>query len=364
MQAVDDAERRGDAAEALDIMATHPLGSDGKPFWRSGRIARLQQLLILEPWLPRWAISRWVLAQAMQSLTPANHGVGRRALDMAIEIRGGQAALVGVEKVDARVKVMEHDWVYRQLFLYEYGGLVTFLRTAATPDLLASADRIHDWAQAPMRVLRREDGSHPVLRWRDLSSGEPIDVLDLGASALVAPREHVLGRVVPVEGGAIFEDLPLWVPEDVAADVALDPGGWLRALRRGFAIERPQEDQIGLGAVCGESLVTDVPDVIWQLISLTSAGHRPGTPITPELVLDTALALIRAGMDGTLASSAGCVDPWPCVAAALLHPAVLERLECELGVADSPGLLALADRLATPASDVCRAVAAMLEAVA
>jgi len=364
MHAADDAERRGDAAEALAIMAAHPLGSDGKPFWRTERVIRLQQLLVLEPWLPPWAISRWILAQAKQSLTPANHGIGRRALEVAVELRGGPDALVGVDECDARAKVMDHDWVYRQLLLYEYGGLVRFLRTMATPDLLVGSHRIHDWARAPMRVLRWESGSHPVLQWRDLVSGDLVDVLDLGASAMVDPGDCVLGRVVPAGSGAIFEDLPLWVPDDVATDVALDPDGWLQALRRGLEVERSEEDQILVDTVRAESPVTDVPDMVWQLVALTNAGQGCRGPITPEVVVNAAAQFVRAGMAGALAPAEGGIDPWPCLAAALLDPAVLDRLECELSAADGPGLLVLADRLAEPASDVCRAMAAVLDAVA
>jgi hypothetical protein len=64
MSAVDEAERRGDAMEALRRMESRPLGPDGKPFWRPWRLKRLMQVVVLGENLPGWAVSRWIAAQA------------------------------------------------------------------------------------------------------------------------------------------------------------------------------------------------------------------------------------------------------------------------------------------------------------
>ena len=65
-----------------------------------------------------WVTSRWILAQAMQSLRNESRVKARRALKIAIEVRGGEEGLPGVDALDAKCKVLDHDWVHRQVFLY------------------------------------------------------------------------------------------------------------------------------------------------------------------------------------------------------------------------------------------------------
>jgi hypothetical protein len=150
LRATDDAERRGDAVHALATMASHP---DADGFWRPWRVRLLCQIAMFGPLLPRWATSRWTLAQALQHLGQPGGGPDRRvhrALDQAIELRGGRARLPGRDPIDAVCRVMDNDWVFRQLHLYELGGLRHFLDRVASPDLVAGADRIRDWAKSPM----------------------------------------------------------------------------------------------------------------------------------------------------------------------------------------------------------------------
>ena len=98
---------------------------------------------MLGPTMPGWVRSRWILAQALQWLDERNRGpAGRsaRAVKVTAEIQGGLHRIRGVDLDDRRVKVMDHDWIYRQVFLYEEEGLRRFLRAGSTPDLVAGAD--------------------------------------------------------------------------------------------------------------------------------------------------------------------------------------------------------------------------------
>jgi len=57
-------------------------------------------------------------------------------------------------------------------------------------------------------------------------------------------------------------------------------------------------------------------------------------------------------------------SPWPVVAAALLEPEVFVKVTSDLSPADVPLWLGLAERLAEPASALCRALAEELAAAA
>jgi hypothetical protein len=305
-----------------------------------------------------------VLAQAEQMLMPSLRACHRKALRIAVDLRGGADSLPGRDEVDAMAKVIEGDWVYRQLTLYEYGGLATFLRDEAAPDLVAGADRIHDWARAPMRVLRFVGRSERSLRWRDLAADEEIEVMDLGGAAMVVPGECVLGRVVPVEEGAMLEGVPLRIPEDVAADAALDPPGWLDALRRGVRIDRPEEEKVFTAISSGNRLLTDVPEVIWQLAALQYAGSPVDREDTAAVVAEAVITVVRAVMTSTLEAREDELDPRACVGAALVDPVVLERLPDAFSPEDAPALAALADSLVGPAAEVCRELAGQGERAA
>ena len=361
MRAADEAEARGDPSAALEIICRQPLDEDGRLFWRPWRITGLEQLIVLEPLLPRWVTSRWILDQAAQSFDP---GMGRgraAALAAAIELRGGGGALPGVDDADAMARVLDGDWVYRQLYLYDHGGLAAFLRGVAAPDLLAGADRIRDWVGAPMRALRLAARAPAVLHWTDLGTGEPVDVPDLGGGALVRLGETVLGRLVPTSDGSMFEGTPLPVPPEVAAAVAADPGDWVGALRR-----CPDLGGCRTTVMRGSHLVTDVPEVVWQFATLEWAGRLDPSGVTPDVLAEAGAAMARAALRGDLETDvdAAGLDPWPCVAAALCDPRMLERLAEGIRPADAPGLLALADRLFGPAAAICRDLASAARAAA
>ncbi len=362
MRLADEAEARGDAATALEVISRQPLDEQGELFWRPWRIARLEQLLVLEPFLPRWVVSRWILEQALQACEPATSRSRQLALDVAVELRGGRTALPGVDDVDAISRVIDNDWVYRQLYLYDHGGLTAFLRRGAAADLVAGADRVREWGSAPMRALRFAGRESAMLHWTDVATGAPLDVPNLGAAALVLPGETVIGRVVPTAEGPMFEGTPLQVPPDVAAAVAADPGDWVGALRRtGSDLE-----EVRTAIMRGNHLLTDVPQTVWQLATLEWAGRLDTSALTPEVLAESGAALVGAAVRGELDAHVDDteLDPWPCVAAALCDPPMIERVADRIRPEDVPGLLALAERLFGPAAAICRELAATARAAA
>lgn len=125
------AEARGDAEAALHVILDNPVGPDGGIFWRPWRIERLAELTETED-MPQWVLARWVVAQALQHLD-GNHERVMCALEEAVLLRGGIAELPGVDGIDAKCRVMDHDWVFRQRFVSDHGGLDHFLRRGAQP---------------------------------------------------------------------------------------------------------------------------------------------------------------------------------------------------------------------------------------
>ncbi|MCW2766979.1 MAG: hypothetical protein JWO11_2938 [Nocardioides sp.] len=335
-------------------MEAHP---DDLGFWRPWRIRRLFELALFRSVLPGWATSRWILAQALQHLPDAPGVVAsnrvHRALATAIELRGGPQNLPGVDTVDARCRVMDQDWVYRQLHLYELGGLTHFLDRVAPADLVAGADRIRDWAAAPMggyRLLARDAGT---VSWQDLRTRETVRTANIGSAALVMPGECVIGRLVPVEDGVMFESAPLVIAETVAHAVALDPPSWVDTLR-----SRGGTDAIKSGNVHG--LLTDVPTGIWMLVLCDAAGFTDESMPTAEQRASAVLSVARLMLDG--AGSApfdeiDAVDPWACIGAAMLAPGLLVTLADQGRPADRDVLARLGELLAEPAASVCRVLA-------
>jgi len=354
LQAVDEAETRGDATGALEIVQMHPVGSDGRFFWNPHRVARLAQVEQLGPLLPRWATSRWILEQSLIQFDPALRGARQEAMRVAIELRRPDE-LVGVDAVDVQTQVMDHDWVHRQLLVYEYGGLERFLHAWATPDLVAGADRIEEWVTAPIRALRLESREPALLTWTDLATGAELETPNLGAAVLEQPGDFALARVVPTEGGPMFDGVPLGVVEETAGQVAADPGAWLDALRSVAGTEDYFAD-----LVHGNFLVTDVPSDIAQL----ALGAFLPSPI-PRDSDGTVAAKAVISQARHVATNGGAgpdpLDPWPCVAAGLLAPYVLPDLEWLLGPADHAWLAVLGDTLPDPAGRVCRVLLADLD---
>lgn len=271
MQDADEAERRGDAERALAAIRRRMLDPEGRLFWRPSRIERLEQLVRLKPLVPRWAISRWILEQALQHLAECSHGRDSRmsrAVDVAVGLRGGLAAVRGTTTPDKRAQVIDHDWVCRQVHLFELDGLDAFLRDGASPDLAAGADRIEEWGRQPMGGFVFAGPSCDTLLWMDLASDQTVRTPNIGTGTYFAAGDHVIGRLVPVAGGVMFEGPPLAVPRPVAVDVARDPARWLDVLRH-CGLVRSGEIRTDVREWTG--LLSDVPTEL----TTTVLSYRP-----------------------------------------------------------------------------------------
>lgn len=368
LQATDAAEARGDAREALRLIERDLARRTDPNFWRPERMLRLIQLVDFGPSLPRWVTSRWILAQAAQHLDQRTRTRFLRALDIAIETRGGSAALTGRDEMDARTKVMDHDWVFRQVWLYELGALEHFVSKVASPDLLAGADGISDWMRAPMAAFRFVSETSQVVSMVDLSTGESVEALNIGSAALLVPGECAIGRVVPIEGGAMFESAPLFVPDQVALRVSENPAQWLAAVAAGIreAQLAGATDRSTFGGEFG--LLSDVPRLLQlalvaEVVERTT-GVRAANNITVEELVSLHAALVRAALHGEVPEAAEGRNPWPVVGATILDPAVFVEVSLSLSPEDAPLCLDLAQKLVAPASSLCRELAAQVEAAA
>ena len=363
LRATDDAERRGDARAALDLMEEHP---GGFGFWRPWRVRALLQMAMFGSLLPPWATSRWILAQAGQQLPDQRGGLEsrrvQRALELAVELRGGRASLPGGDPRDALCKVMDHDWVFRQLHLYEFGGLRHFLGRGASADLVSGADRIQEWAAAPMGGFRLLGSQSATVTWEDLAVGEPVVTPNIGSAVLVEPGECVIGRLVPIEGGAMFEGVPLVVPEAVAVRVARDPASWIDALRStSEGTAGPEVEAAGDTS----GFLSDVPMSVWMYAVCDGGGLADATSAPSSVQLAKAsLNLARAALERSGQPDEDELDPWGCLSAAVLSPSVAVALAETVGPADREVLVRLGESLAEPAASWCNELADSLTQVA
>lgn len=362
MIAADRAEARGDAAGALRIVVQDLQRHSADPtFWRPGRLTRLLQLELLGPWLPRWATSRWILDQAAQHLDPRGRDRALRALRIAEETGGMREVCAGLDTFEARVKLMDHDWVHRQVLLYELGGLRAFLRHGAAADLVSGADQIWTWASAPLGAYRLVGASSHSSTWIDLGTGAEHRCLEVGGSALLDEGDRVIGRIVPIEAGSMFESAPLWVPRDVADRVAQGPADWLTAVRAGCSAGRAERVSTYRSEF---PFLTDV-DPSHQAVCAVSLldesllGGPSGERKTPDVV-ETGLTLIGTALADALPAREGVWRrPGPIVAATMLTPSVLLRLLERQRPEDVAKLQRLAEGLPEPAAAVCRDLAVL-----
>jgi len=349
MFVLQDVEARGDAAEAVGIVDAFLVGPDGETFWSVERMRELSQIADLGPLLPRWSYSRWICNQALRLMHEETRGAIGRALDRV-----------------AGHPRHQQPWLFRQQFLFELGGLDFFVRRVAGSALLARADQPDRWAKSAMGAFRFEGSTPATITWVDLTTEDRITMPNIGSAALVAPDEHVIGRLVPVEAGSMFESRPLRVPAAVAEGVSRDASRWIDLLKEadppcsgpGPEIDpRPRE-----------SVVSDVPTSVWQLALLPpelmfGATEAPEVPSNEEVarsVLDAA-AIELGRLDEP--RSADEVDPWPCLGAGLLEPGVYGVLPVVVGLDDRALLLRLGELLPDPAAAMCREVVARLFAV-
>lgn len=354
MLAVNDAEARGDAAGALAIMDANLIGPDGDCFWKPWRMKRLMLITLLGTAMPGWMTSRWILEQAQFAMHDGVRTIHQRAESVAVELRGGWSAVEGVDPLDARGRVSDRDWVYRQLALYDYGGLRHFLRHQATPDLVAGADRINEWAVAPMGGYGLVDSDPVTTTWLDLHTGERYGGPNIGSAAMLDVGEHVIGRLVPTDEGSIFETQPLRVPESLARAVSERPAEWVELLRDVLVGRGNDIVTHGYHYQCFDS---DVPPIVWQMAIVGASGLGPPDPAESAFDATLARVLLDAArvaletMTGPRPPEA--VDIWPCLGAAITTPYVTTAVARVLGRDDVPVLAELAGMLADPASQVC-----------
>ncbi|MDX6374995.1 MAG: hypothetical protein QOD98_3983 [Nocardioidaceae bacterium] len=333
MLQLQEAEARADAAEGLGITDAFQFGPDGQPFWSSERLKELHLMAQWGPVLPGWAWSRWVCNQALRAMHEET-----RDPSFDVERRAGLHA--------------ENDqvWAYRQLRLYERGALRFFVRRMAGSALLVRADQVEAWPQATMGGFEFIEADPSSISWLDLATGRTFSTPNIGSAVLLLPGDRVIGRLVPVEGGQMFEGRPLGVPPGVAQRVAEAPERWselLRAVRPGDAHgllrdPRPRE-----------SLVTDVLPNVWPLAVPT---FGPPQEAAARAVLDS----VEGVLADVVGPGPGRPDPWACLGAALLEPYVWTVLPAVVEPRDHDGLWQLGRVLAEPAATICRRAAEQL----
>ena len=178
--------------------------------------------------------------------------------------------------------------------------------------------------------------------------------------------EHVMGRLVPIQGGHIFETQPVRVPARLAHAVAADPAAWVSLLSA--TVPEPGDHPLQTHGLHYQCFVSDVPPVVWQLVvdSFGDEDVPEGTHPDCEAVLARAvLTTARHALDHMRSERpSDAVDVWPCLAAALLTPYVVTGLAKTAGARDAVVLRELVGVLAEPASSVCRDLAAEISRAA
>jgi hypothetical protein len=362
MQAVDIAEAAGDYHRALDLIeADVARRPDSERFWHPDRVQRLMQLAVFRSVLPGWANSRWILAQAVRWMDDSQRRRFTRAFDRTAQVVGGPERYAGVDRIDSQCKLMDYDWVYRQLVLYDFGGLRHFLRSAASPALIDRADSIEAWAAAPMGAYRYVEEQSHVMRWFDLVGQREVETANIGSASCLWIDAHAIGRLVPTEQGPMFESAPIFVPPDVASWVAEAPENWTSALQRGCQREAPLELRIDT-RTSGFALLTDVPMSL--RLDLAAMSYDVDRPPTSDDLIAAEVAVVREAMKADSDLCDETFDGWPVVGAMVLDPATMAELARDRDPQHAAGFLRLAEKLASPAAGVCGALASVCRDVA
>ncbi len=273
-----DAELRGDAATALSLHRSVPF------FRRSTHGDRLQQLADLGSAAPGWLVNRWATIQARRRMWTGGDQTGaNRALQLLVPlIYPGRIPFerIGCDHPQQVLPwINELDLAVRQADVYDLGALRRFVNDHASDELLDRTDEIVGWVDAPMRACRIEyvDGqrTRPV-RARDLTSGEELELLDLGAD--LAPGQHVVGRVVPISvaPGLMFDWRPMPVSAEAAEAVAEDPRRWLTTIHS-LLVEGVLEP--GFAHLPEASLTSDLDRHAWMSEEDRAADVDPMTVV-------------------------------------------------------------------------------------
>ncbi len=359
VRAVDAAEAQGDAHRALDLIGSDlERRTDTKTFWHPARLNRLLQLAVFDGVLPGWAYSRWILAQAVRWMDASQRTRFTRAFDRTVQVAGGPDRYAGVDEIDSQCKLMDHDWVYRQLVLYEYGGLQHFLDHVASRELLERAEGIREWAHAPMRAYVLKAQTSSTLRWLDLASREEVETANVGSASLLEIDDHAIGRLVPTEGGPMFESAPIFVPPDVATWVTDAPCDWMSALQRGCHRETSPGQRISTAAP-SYPLLCDVPVALE--LALVEAVVDPSVDEVRQWSVDdwrrACSTVLRAALSESPVLTDSPFNPWPVLGSMVLEPRLFVELVRHPLPEDEEGFARMAARLSSPADQACRMLA-------
>jgi len=162
-----------------------------------------------------------------------------------------------------------------------------------------------------------------------------------------------------LDGGAMFETVPLFVPDDVAQRVAGHPSDWVAAVSDGCRREGPPHQRIGTRGH-DFRLLTDVPFGIEYhnvRVALEQLGATSGDEALDSYPVAAQAAFVRGALDGELDAEDFWANPWPSVGAALLSPSVFCEVAVSLVADDAPKLDRLSGLLGPPADEVCRVLA-------
>ena len=198
---------------------------------------------------PGWMYSRWCVEQAYRwMLVERDPRTDDAVVQTMVAAHAEQADEVADDAVRFRelgTRIAAGDWLCEQLAVFEYGGLLDFLDVKADASLVERCDQIRDWAETRLNGYVLEDANGSALRVRDLATGAPLEVMNIGALTDRGPDCPVIGRVVPVAAGPglMFESRPVSVDLATAQGVAAastheDPAYWITCIGDGRHDER------------------------------------------------------------------------------------------------------------------------------
>lgn len=234
------AAARGDAHEALwHLQQTLQVEGSLTPH-------KLHELVTLGDQAPGWMYSRWCVEQAYRWMLverdPRTDDAVIHTMVAAHAERSEEVAHDATLFRELGTLIAATDWLCEELAVFDYGGLLDFLDVKADASLVERCDQIRDWAETRMNGYVLEDANGPALRVRDLSTGAPLEVMNIGALTDRGTDCPVIGRVVPVASrpGLMFASRPVSVDLETAQAVAAastheDSAYWIACIDEGRA---------------------------------------------------------------------------------------------------------------------------------
>jgi hypothetical protein len=326
------------------------------------------ELLDLGEEAPGWAWSRWVSSQAFRWMLMNGHrrvDVAATATMHALHPALDVATLHPEELSEVGTGLAAGNRLVAELALHEFGGLAEFLTAKATPTLLDRCDGVRRWGRAPMRAYLLTGTRRDRLLARDMTDGDEVELLNLGALCDRHDSDFVLGRAVPtsIRPARLFSSRPFDIDPLTARDIGrlgkADTLEWLDVLRDGVEAGRVDpyafwDGYTPLGSdVAFEPFgsPTDEADAETRgrMKELLAAG------LSPEAA--EGVLVCEVGLVGVQVSGASVGHAMPHVATVLSQRAVFEaamRHACGPGTADA--WAAIADLVPEPARTRCRAL--------